>query len=285
MKTLEQLNKELGTSYTEADLQARAMEEFYCMAYALREKNIFVADLVSPPETPDAVFPNNWFSLHEGNTLVLYPMCASSRRRERQIEKLLECLVRFHPKGTRVITLTYEEGEDSNRYLEGTGSMVLDRVAHSAYAIESPRTTRSLFEKWCGIMEYEPILFEAFDRDGQPLYHTNVVMGIGEGFAVVCFDAIHDKQEQLLVERRLLDSKKVVIPISMDQMYAYCGNLLQVHSPDGKKHIVLSRTSYNALHENEKDRLMAFGEFLPVDIPVIEGIGGGSARCMIAEIF
>ncbi len=283
MKTLDHLNKELGTNYLESDVWYLAMKEFYLMTLALRNNAIFVAELCSPSETPDAVFPNNWFSLHTPATLVIYPMEAVSRRRERQVEKLLECLRAFHHPGTRVITLVYEE--KSERFLEGTGSMVLDRTAKVAYAIESPRTHRGLFEKWCGLMEHEPIFFHAFDKENKPLYHTNVVMGIGDRFAVVCYDAIHARGEQLLVERRLRDADKAIIPISMNQMYAFCGNLLQVRSTEGRSHIVLSSTAFNAFDTAEKNELSLYGNLVPVNIPIIEGLGGGSARCMMAEVF
>ncbi len=277
MKTPEQLG------IHEDDVPIKSMVEFHRMAHVLEEQGITVCIFRSPPKTPDAVFPNNWLSLHDDNTLVLYPMCSPSRRRERQVEKLLECLTTFHPKGTKVISLSYEERR--KRYLEGTGSMVLDRVAKTAFAIGSPRTDLGLFQKWCEIMEYGSVMFSAVDRKGKPIYHTNVVMSIGDRFAIVCFDAISTQADQMLVENVLHYQKKEIIPITMDQMHDFCGNILQLSSANGEKIIVLSQTAFDAFTDDQRQLLSTFGMLLPVAIPTIEGIGGGSARCMIAEIF
>ncbi len=277
MKTPEQLG------IHEEDVPIKSMVEFHRMAHVLEERGITVYIFRSPPKTPDAVFPNNWLSVHDDSTLVLYPMCSPSRRRERQVGKLLECLTVVHPKGTKVISLSYEERR--KRYLEGTGSMVLDRVAKTAFAIGSPRTDLGLFQKWCEIMKHKPVMFNAFDRIGEPIYHTNVVMSIGDRFAVVCFDAISTSADQLLVESTLSYLKKELIPITMDQMHSFCGNILQLSDDQGKAYIVLSQTAFDAFTDDQRQTLSTFGALLPVAIPVIEGIGGGSARCMIAEIF
>jgi hypothetical protein len=269
------------------DVPSLALAEFRAMVQALHEHHIFVLVLRSPwqRDTPAAVFPNNWFS-HHGDRLVLYPMRAQIRRDERQPAALRALLEEAGIPTPEVLDLS--QHEDDGLALEGTGSLVLDRVRRVAFAVESPRTSEVVFREWCRRMEYEPVFFHALDAFGEtdyPIYHTNVVMSIGEQFAVVCPDTIKDATERAMVQRKLASLDKEVIEIDGHQLRAYCANLLQLRTTQGGQVIVLSQTALHALRDDQRERLARHGTLVPVAIPVIEGIGGGSARCMLAEVY
>lgn len=260
----------------------QAIQEFEQMVATLKSHAINVVVIPSPEGkiTPDAIFPNNWVSFHEQGTMVVYPMLAPNRRLERQPNT-----VKLASGGAvrNTVDLTHFEGE--GQIVEGTGSLVLDRIHKIAYAALSPRTTKELVGQWCQMMGYEPVMFTSVGKDGTPIYHTNVVMGVGDGFAAICLESITDEKEKAMVAKKIIDSGLTRIDITLDQLYAFCGNVLEVVSTDGKKKIVMSQTAYDAFTPEQKKTLETFGELVPVSIPTIETIGGGSARCMMAEVF
>ncbi len=266
------------------ELQKKALAEFEQMIHLLKSKKINVLVLASRKDvtTPDAVFPNNWFSSHPGK-LVLYPMLAKNRRAERQLEALTELL---HKKGVdalKIIDLIADENRGS--ILEGTGSLVLDRSSRTAYAMESPRTTKVEFDKWCQIMNYQGIFFHAYDENSLPIYHTNVVMSIGDDFAVIGLDAVKNRQEQKNLVDKLTENGRKLIPLSQKQIYSFCANILQLKVSETNKKIVMSQTAFTSFTSEQKRLLEKSGEIIAVEIPTIEKVGGGSARCMMAEIF
>lgn len=260
-----------------------AMREFDKMVETLRKNDINVLVLPSREDvvTPDAVFPNNWFSYHQEGILVVYPMLAESRRAERQVDNLVRLLatVDINPN---ILDLSSREKIDG--FLEGTGSLVLDRVHKTAFAIESPRTTSWVFDEWCGNMGYEGVLFHATDREDRPIYHTNVVMSIGEKFTIVCLEAIKDAKERGIVAGSLREHGRLLIPITLEQVSAYCGNVLQLESLKGEPKIVMSKTAHDAFTDEQLYNIEQCGDIVVIDIPTIERVGGGSARCMMAEI-
>ena len=260
----------------------KAVEEFDGMVGALREHDVpvIVVDDSPEPETPDAVFPNNWFSTHADGTMVLYPMFAPNRRLERDPAIIRRIMASAGTK--RILDLSF--WEDKGKFLESTGSMVLDRKARVAYACRSPRTSEVVLDEFCRKMGYTSILFDAVDRSGNPIYHTNVVMSVGEKFAVLCEDVIISPPELSEIEDSLRGNGKEIIRITADQMRHYAGNILEVKNDFGDHLIVMSQTAYDSLREDQLAVLGGFGEILPVSIPYIEAVGGGSARCMMAEI-
>ncbi len=272
---------------SESAIRKTAMEEFNKMVEVLENNKLNVAVLDSPlgdngQITPDAVFPNNWFSTHPG-TLVIYPMKAENRRRERQPEALKDRLLGMNILYSQTIDLT--DDEKSGQILEGTGSLVLDRVNKIAYAIESQRTSEQELNKWSEIMGYTPFFFHAQDLGDKPVYHTNVIMSVGDDFAVVCTDAIRSANEKEKLFKSLSESGKTLVNISMEQMYDMCGNVLQTINTDGERLIVMSERARKAFTKDNLKVLEKSGLIVPVNIQTIENVGGGSARCMMAEIF
>ncbi|MBK9273591.1 MAG: amidinotransferase [Flavobacteriales bacterium] len=262
-----------------------AEEEFDGLLDALDRCGIgtTVLDPVDPT-APNAVFPNNWFSTHADGTVVLYPMCTPSRRRERD-PSLVRTLEREGFRVDRSVDLSALE--QAHRYLEGTGSLVLDRGRNVAYAALSPRTSERGLNMWCGVMDGHQVPFLATmdgTLAGQPVYHTNVVMSIGEGFAVVCQEAMPYPVDREDVQAELERAGKVLVPITLDQMHRYVGNLLQLRSPKGA-FILLSTSAFEALTPSQRRPLEAHGQLVPVPVPTIEAVGGGSVRCMLAENF
>ena len=233
------------------------------------------------PIKPDAVFPNNWISTHANGLAILYPMMAENRRTERSLEIL-------SPVNSSLLLndiFDLSHFEEHGQYLEGTGSLVFDHINQLAYACISERTDEMLAHLVCEKLTYEPIIFRALDANNKPIYHTNVMLSIGEKFAVVCLDSIADTAQRTMVFDSLLETKQDVIPISMEQDSQFAGNILQLENLDGQKVIVLSRTALESFTQNQKEMLQRHGELVPLNIPTIERIGGGSARCMIAELF
>lgn len=230
------------------------------------------------PVKPDAVFPNNWFSTHAGGTLVLYPMEAVNRRAER--DPALIDLLKSRYGSTQVLDLTAYEME--GRFLEGTGSLVLDRERRLAFACLSSRTDEALVNEWCVSLNYSPIIFHARDAHGVPIYHTNVMMSIGPGYAVVALDAIENEDERNRVLEAL--SPLEIVPISLSQVEAYAGNIFSVISTHGTHCILMSSTARRSLTSDQIFALRKHGSLLPIPIPTIERIGGGSVRCMVAEL-
>jgi len=268
---------------------AAARREFDGLAGALTGDGVpvcVVEDTAEPPKT-DAVFPNNWVSFHEDGTLVLYPMQAESRRRERRREIIDEVADRIGFKVSRMIDLTSHETQ--GRYLEGTGSLVLDHVARTAYACISPRTHPDVVAEWGRELGYEPIVFSAADRAGVPLYHTNVLMCIGEKAVIVGTEAIVAADRGKVVER-LRATGREVVEIGHGEIELFAGNMLELGTWDEAlgdyRVLVMSETARHALSQEAFARLSACtDEVLAVPIPTIERLGGGSVRCMLAEVF
>lgn len=267
------------------DIQRKVELEFAALKQALVKCGIDILVLdPRDPSAPDAVFPNNWFSTDEDGRISLYPMAAASRRTERD-PKLGDALSDLGFSDTGTFDLSHWEEQDLA--LEGTGSMVLDRKTHTAYAALSPRTSEQVLAVWCKEMKYEPIVFTATmdgTKNGQPVYHTNVLMSIGARFAVVCMEAVPDLNERHQVAAELAKSGRELIQIKLGQMHAFTGNILQLRSEHGD-FIFLSEQAQRSLKQEQVRQLGKHGELVPVAIPTIETIGGGSVRCMLAENF
>ena len=263
--------------------QEKALKESNDFVNLLEENGIKVvlAEDTPEPKTPDSVFPNNWFSTHDGGLLVIYPMFAPNRRAERK-QVFLDAM-RSHFNYKTVIDLTNWENE--GKFLEGTGSMVLDRVNKIAYACKSPRTCEEVFNDFCKVLGYTPILFNAVDKNDKMIYHTNVLMCVGSSFAVLCADTIKDKEERKKVIESLEKSGKKIVEISFDQMEKYAGNMLEVKNKEGKRFLVMSQTAYDCLNKEQKEYFEKECTILHPKIDCIEVNGGGSARCMLAELF
>ena len=267
------------------ETQARALVEFDGLVQALRSVGVvaIVFDDTDAPVKPDAVFPNNWVSFHGDGRVYLYPMEATSRRAERRAE-IVAALSENHGFHVREI-IDLSTAEDDGLFLEGTGSMVLDRVNRVIYAAMSSRTHMSVLADFAQQADYEITAFDAIDSAGRPIYHTNVMMAIGTGFAIICADAITDNLKRKTVLARLAASGREIIEISIRQMENFAGNLLELTNESGASVIVLSRTANAALTADQRNSLARFGQVLPVAIETIEKAGGGSVRCMLAEVF
>jgi hypothetical protein len=263
-------------------IKQKARQEFDTMVNILRENGVDVITIEDTPEpyTPDSIFPNNWVSFHADGGIFLYPMQAENRRLERREDIINQLEDLFMVK--HVIDLSRYESE--NKFLEGTGSMVLDRENKIAYACISPRTDREVLALFCTQLDYKEVSFEAFDEYHQAIYHTNVLMCIGSKFAVVCLDSITNENEKNAVVTILKLTHKEIITISFDQMNNFAGNMLEVKNQAGETLIVMSQNAFNALDESQKAALEKYGKLVYADIGTIESNGGGSARCMIAEV-
>lgn len=264
-------------------VQEAALREFLAYATLLRANgvNVALAEDTLEPRTPDSIFPNNWFSTHEDGTLVLYPMTAPNRREERK-EHFLE-IIKRHFKVTRTIDLTHFEEE--GLFLEGTGSMILDREHKIVYACRSPRTNERVLEEFCSQLGYTPITFEAVDQNGQQIYHTNVMMSVGTTYSIVCLDSIAEMQEREKVVKSLESTGKKIVDISFQQMNNFAGNMLELVSTEGKKLLIMSATARKSLTPEQNRELSKTYRLLSPQLETIETNGGGSARCMLAEIF
>jgi len=264
------------------EVQASALQEFDHFVATLRSHDIdvvVVEDTVEP-HTPDSIFPNNWISFHKNSTIVLYPMFAANRRLERK-ETVIEAIKsRFQIDST--IDLTKNESHDV--FLEGTGSIILDRDNKIAYACISPRTDKNLFLEFCEEMGYEPVIFNALDQKGKDIYHTNVMMCLGDKYAVICMDSIPEADQRAVVTATLAQSGKVIVDISFEQMNHFAGNMLQVTNVQGEQFLVMSSQAYASLTEEQVQTLESFNPIIHVPLNTIETNGGGSARCMMAEI-
>jgi len=264
-------------------LLQNVISEFNSFAAELRREHIgvLVFDDTGIPVKPDAVFPNNWISLHPGGTLILYSMFAPNRRTERRDDIIEEIKNKFIV--TNTIDLSVYEKE--NKFLEGTGSIVFDHKNGVAYACLSPRTDEGLFLELCRQLNYSPVCFVAHDEKGKEIYHTNVMMCICEGIAVICADSITTNKGREAVLSSLKKGGLSVIEISFEQMNHFAGNMLGLKNKEGESILVLSQSAHNCLTENQIQEIQKNHKLLPLSIPTIETIGGGSARCMIAEVF
>ena len=261
----------------------KALKEFDQLVDVLRSHEIDVTVVQDSPEpyTPDSIFPNNWISFHSDGTICLYPMFAENRRKERKPTVLKQISEKF----TLNNTVDFTEQELRLRYLEGTGSMVLDRDHKIAYACLSVRTDENVLQQFCEEMGYTQIVFEAVDLEGYPIYHTNVMMCIADRYAVICIDSIPNEIEKESLMQSLIVTNKTIIPITVDQMNHFAGNMLQVENISGTKYLVMSTQAYQSLSLEQIDQIKYFNEIIHSDINTIEKNGGGSARCMIAEVF
>ncbi|TMI74809.1 MAG: amidinotransferase [Bacteroidetes bacterium] len=276
------VNNAFQVKNDEADVQDKAVKEFDAFVKLLRENGVdvtVVEDTVEP-HTPDSIFPNNWISFHDDSTVLLYPMYAENRRKERKQHVIDKVSEEFSID--RTIDLSLYEKE--NIFLEGTGSMVLDRDNKVAYACLSPRTSEKVLQDFCEQTGYIPVLFHAVDGNGQPIYHTNVMMCVADKYVVICFDSIQDDEEKIKVINAILQTGKEIIDISIDQMNHFAGNMLQVENGQREKLLVMSTQAYQSLTDKERQKLGSFNRILHSSLETIEANGGGSARCMMAEV-
>jgi len=268
---------------TASQVQQKAVEEFDHFVHTLRKNKIDVVvyqDTPEPPK-PDAVFPNNWFATFSNGVVMVFPMFAANRRIEKSDELLKMLTEKFHVKDVE----DWSEYEAENFFLEGTGSMIIDHEARIIYACLSPRTDKFLLERFAQAHHYKAIGFYSKDENGVDVYHTNVIMHIGDGYAVICLESITDEVERIAVSQLLISTGHEIIPITLQQVHAYAGNMLQVQNSDGKKFTILSKQAFDSLTKEQKRILSIHSNLLPIDIETIETIGGGSVRCMMAEIF
>lgn len=263
-------------------VQQKAAQEFDGFVKILRDNgvNVNVINDTAEPHTPDSIFPNNWVSFHDDGDIFLYPMQAENRRLERREDIIRQLEENF--KANHVIDLSRFEAK--NQFLEGTGSMVLDRENKIAYACLSPRTNAEVLKAFCEYSGYKAVTFDAFDQNGQAIYHTNVLMAIGSKFAVICLDSITNKPEKEAVTNSLKSAGKEIIGITFDQMNHFAGNMLEVRNNEGDTLVVMSQAAFTSLNEEQKAILSRYGKLVYADINTIETNGGGSARCMMAEV-
>lgn len=265
-----------------SSVQEKALTEFNNFVTVLKSNGVDVITVDDTPEpyTPDSIFPNNWVSFHANGDIFLYPMQAENRRLERREDIIngLEDQFKVH----HIVDLS--RFEDEGKFLEGTGSMVLDRVNKIAYACLSPRTDRNVLDIFCEQEGYAAVCFDAVDEKGKAIYHTNVMMCIGSKFAVICLDSVPNPHEKVVLTESVKNSGKEIVDISFDQMNRFAGNMLEVKNKDGEMLIVMSETAYRSLTREQKNILTKFGKLVFSDISTIEKNGGGSARCMMAEV-
>ncbi|SFA58298.1 hypothetical protein SAMN04488511_1193 [Pedobacter suwonensis] len=275
-------NNKFQVASTEIDVQTEALKEFDGFVDLLRKNDVdvTVVDDTLQPETPDSIFPNNWVSFHEDGSVYLYPMFSENRRLERRKEILESLKTRFEVN--HVSDLSFFEMQYA--FLEGTGSMVLDRANKIAYACLSVRTDEEVLNNFCMLTGYEPVVFQAVDGDNFPIYHTNVMMCIGDRFAVICLDSIRNAEERMQVSISLKGSGKEIIEISLEQLNKFAGNMLQVSNAAGESLLVMSEQAYLSLNDEQVKALKQYSRIIYAPLYTIEKNGGGSARCMLAEI-
>ncbi len=268
-------------------VNTKAQQEFDVYVDKLRAVgiNVIVVQDTKEFDTPDSIFPNNWISFHENGTVGLYPMFAENRRQERR-EDVLNVLENEGFKINNIVDYTTAEEEDV--FLEGTGSLLLDRVNRKAYCALSPRADETLFIEFCEDFEYTPVVFTAnqtVNGKREAIYHTNVMMCLAETFAVICLDTIDDKKERKNVIKNLIEDGKEIIKITEAQVNNFAGNMLQVKGKDDKLYVIMSQAAYNSLTQSQINTIEKHCEILSSSLDTIEACGGGSARCMMAEVF
>lgn len=263
-------------------VQQEALVEFDEVINVLSKKNIanIMVEDTSIPETTDAIFPNNWITTHQDGKVVLYPMMAPSRRKERRTDIVDLLKERFQV--SEVIDLS--DSENQNEFLEGTGSIIFDHPHRVAYACRSDRTNKIQLEKLCQLLNYRPLLFDAVDENDQPIYHTNVMMWIGASVAGICLDSIKSEEQQEAILSQLSSSNHKVIALSYTQMNQFAGNMFEVENATGKRFLLMSQTARDSLLSLQLAEIEKHAEPLPIDIHTIEESGGGSIRCMVAGI-
>lgn len=268
------------------EIQKSAKAEFDQFVKVLKQNGVDVTVIkdTKDPSTPDSIFPNNWISFHEDGTIWTYPMYAENRRKERRDEIIDEIGKKFEIKEIKTLT----EYEDQDLFLEGTGSMIIDRPSNTVFASISERTDEEVLEDYCDQMDYNFIPFTAYQNAGGsrlPIYHTNVMMAIGEKHAVVCLECIDDEMEQADVRIELKKLGKEIIEITEKQVNNFAGNMMQVHNKKGERFTVMSEAAYESLTKDQIDKIEKHGGIIKSPIPTIEKLGGGSVRCMMAEVF
>ena len=274
-------------SITPETVQAKALKEFDDFVEKLRSVGVQVVVVQDEkePDTPDSIFPNNWVSFHKSGDVALYPMFAENRRLERR-EDIFEKLEELGFIIENVVD--YTAAEEEHLFLEGTGSLLLDRINGKAYCALSPRADEDLLIEFCEDFEFTPVLFTSYQTVNNkrlPIYHTNVVMCLGESFSVICLDSIDDKKERKNVIKHLKEDGKDIITISEDQVNNFAGNMLQVIGNKDERYVVMSNSAYQSLNKQQITQLEKHGKLLYSSLDTIEACGGGSARCMMAEVF
>jgi len=267
----------------EHNIQQEARQEFDDFVAVLQDKgvDITVIEDTMIPHTPDSIFPNNWISFHSDGTLMLYPMFAINRRAERK-EHVLERIKAKFVVNKKIDLSNYEA---KNKFLEGTGSMVLDRENRIAYACISPRTDEKVLMDFCTRMKYTPVVFNATDGNGLAIYHTNVLMCVADKYVVICLESISDPLQNKLVAETIINSKKKIIPITLHQMDHFAGNMLQVENKNGEKLLIMSTQAFESLTNGQVEELCTYNRIIHSPLTTIETNGGGSARCMMAEVY
>ena len=270
----------------EGNVQGEALKEFNAFVEKLRAKDINVITIKDTlePKTPDSIFPNNWVSFHADGKVVFYPMFAENRRLERRDDIINQIKEQFEV--TEVID--YSGAEKDNLFLEGTGSMIFDHDNKLAYGSVSLRLDEGVFRKFCSDFGFQPVVFHSYQTAGEerlPIYHTNVMMCVADQFVVICLDCIDDESERNNVIETIKNSGKELIEISEDQMQNFAGNMLQVQNKSGEKFLVMSQSAYKSLNRDQVSAIEKYCEIIYSNLEVIETNGGGSARCMLAEIF
>jgi hypothetical protein len=262
----------------------KARGEFDTMVAELTAHKISVQVIDDTPEPvkPDAIFPNNWISMSQEGVLTIFPM----KNENRQLEKRKDIIESIETKYIVTKKIDLSQYEHNDRALEGTGSIVFDHIAQIAYACLSPRTDDALLEEYCKQINYQPVVFHSQDSNGKLIYHTNVVMCVGSGYVVIGLDTVFDPIEKAYLENKFAESNLEIISVSNNQLLEnFAGNMLQVENQDGELYLVMSRKAFSSLTEAQKIQIEKYAQILPVSIDIIETIGGGSARCMMAEIF
>ncbi len=272
---------------TNSQINIKAQEEFDAFVTVLRSKGVqvIVVDDIKENDTPDSIFPNNWVSFHENGTVAVYPMFAENRRRERR-QDIFE---KLEDNGFVINDIMdYTSAEEEGVFLEGTGSILVNRVDKKAYCALSERADEELFIEFCEDFDCFPVIFTAnqsVEGIRKPIYHTNVMMAMAETFAVICLDTIDDKKERKNVIEHLRADGKEIIAISEAQMHSFAGNMLQVIGADEKRYMVMSSAAYDSLDDSQLDAISKHCEIIHSSLETIETCGGGSARCMMAEVF
>ena len=269
------------------DIQAKALAEFNAFVEKLRAKGIHVITIKDTldPHTPDSIFPNNWVSFHKDGKVVLYPMFATNRR----VERRSDIIESIQNQGFEVAEIDdWSSSENQSFFLEGTGSMIFDHDNKIAYGSVSLRLDEKLFREFCSKYGFTPVVFHSYQTVGEerlPIYHTNVMMCVADKFVVICLDCIDDETERKSVVETIKNSGKEIIEISEAQMQQFAGNMLQVQNKDGEKFLVMSQTAYQSLNQEQVSNIEKYCEIIYSDLNTIEVNGGGSARCMLAEVF
>ncbi len=274
-----QSNPDIGKE----EIQQNALLEFDNMVKTLRSHdiNVFIIEDTKEPAKPDAIFPNNWLSTSPKGIVSVFPMYAPNRRIEKRDEILEQIAAAFVIRDVQ----DWTEYEAEGRFLEGTGSMIIDYENKMIYACVSERTSLSVLEKYAATNNFQAIVFLATDKNSMPVYHTNVMMALGEDFCVLCEEAIEEEWELIAVRQLLESTNHAIIAITRDQMHSFAGNMLQVKNNKGEKFLIMSQVAFNSLRKEQKQMLEAYAALLPIAVPTIEEVEGGSVRCMMAEIF